>query len=124
MKRLLVIAAIFMAAILLIAGCKSKSSDSQAKAKAAAAANSPQNQAALQAAQVKVAGCLAKGNLLTKTGRTAIMTCVAPPAQQQALKKCALDAAGKEHMTTKAGRKQWEQVDLPNCVVQAQKGAK
>lgn len=124
MKRLIVISIVAMALLIGLTGCHKSSDSSDAKAKVAAAANTPQNQAAEQAAQAQVARCLPKGNLLTSAGRQAIENCIAPPAQQQALKACALSAAAKEHLATRAGRQRFERVDLPNCLVKVQKGSK
>jgi len=118
--------ALAVAVVLAMAAsaCHKNTSDSQAKAKISAAANTPQNQEALKVAQDKVASCLSKGTVVTKAGRQSIYVCVAPPAQQHALKACALSAATKENLATKKGRQQWGKVDLPNCLVQVQKGAK
>jgi hypothetical protein len=118
--RILILAALVL---LSLTACHGKSDQSDVKSKVATAASNPQNQAAEQAAQAKVASCLPKGNILTKTGRQAIETCVAPADQQQALKACVLSAAAHEHLATKAGRQRFEQVDLPNCVVKVQKAA-
>ncbi len=113
--------AVMVVLALAVAACGGKGhGDVQSKV---SAANTPQNQAATQAAQQQVARCLPKGNLLTNTGRQAIVDCVAPPAQQQALKACVLKAAATEHLATQAGRQRWREVDLPNCLVQVQKGA-
>ncbi len=85
---------------------------------------SAQQQVALKAAQEKVAKCIPEGNLLTKDGRQKILTCVAPPEQQQALKTCVLNAAGQASLATKAGRAKLRDEDLPRCIVQTQKGNK
>jgi hypothetical protein len=85
---------------------------------------SAQQQVALQAAQAKVASCIPQGSLLSKEGRQKILDCVAPPAQQQALKQCVANAAAKANLATKAGRAKFRNEDLPNCVVQTQKGYK
>jgi hypothetical protein len=122
LKHFIVITAAIIALMAGLAGCHKSSDSSDVHAKIQAA-NTPQNQAAEQAAQAQVARCLPKGNLLTSAGRQAIEDCIAPPAQQQALKACALSAASKEHLTTKAGRQRFEQVDLPACLVKVQKGA-
>lgn len=41
-----------------------------------------------QQAQAIVQGCLPKGNLLTKTGRAAIESCIAPKGNSQKLQNC------------------------------------
>ena len=117
MRRLII--ALFVVAVLAVAAgaCNKNSSGSEAKSKASTAVNTPQNQAALKAAQDRVASCLSSGSIITKGGRQKVYACIAPPAQQQALKACALSAATKENLATKKGRQQWGKVDLPNCLV-------
>jgi hypothetical protein len=120
-KRLFI--AIGLTIIVAVAGCSGTSkSDSDVQSRVSTAMTNPQNQAALQAAQGKVASCLPKGNLLTKDGRQKILDCVAPADQQQAFKTCVLNAAAKEHMATKEGRRLWRDQDLPNCLIKVQKG--
>src|SRR6266496_5894668 len=83
-----------------------------------------QQQVALKAAQEQVAKCIPKGSLLTKPGRQKMYDCVAPPAQQQALKACVLKAASDANLATKAGRTKLRDEDLTRCIVQTQKGNK
>jgi hypothetical protein len=108
--------------VLALCGCGPKDGGSDSSSStlrsAVPTATTAEQGAALQAAQKAIGDCLATHHSLKS-----IEACAVPPAEQAAFKACALAAANKVHITTRAGREQLYRVELPNCVVQAQASA-
>ncbi len=69
----------------------------------------------LTQAQTIVKGCINKGNLITKKGRTAILTCLAPPGHSAALERCIQGKVAHDKFFTKRQRAAFEQ-DVAVCV--------
>jgi hypothetical protein len=107
-------------ALMALCGCGSKAADGSSSTlrSAVPTATTAEQGRALQAAQKAIGDCLATHHSLKS-----IEACAVPPAEQAAFKACALAAANKVHITTRAGREQLYRVELPNCVVQAQAAA-
>ncbi len=84
------------------------------RAKTVVSAN-PQAQQDTAAAQKIVQGCLDKGTVLTRSGRTAVLACIAPPGHKVAFEACAQKGVGADGFLTKADRVKLE-ADLATCV--------
>ena len=67
------------------------------------------------AAQAIVQGCITKGDVLTKAGRTSILTCIAPPGHLPGFESCAQSHVASDGVITKAQRTKYEQ-DLAVCL--------
>jgi len=112
-KRNLLAVPAGIAAVAALAGCgpahhPKVSSSASAVASADAAAE-----------QKVINACLAKGTLLTKSGRQAFYTCAAggmTPAQFQA---CAVKELTSTSLLTKSGRHEWVLAIGQHCVVAA-----
>ncbi len=58
----------------------------------------------IQSAQTIVQGCVTKGDVLTSTGRKAILDCIAPAGHTAAFIACAQGQLAKAQLLTSAGR--------------------
>lgn len=68
------------------------------------AAKNPQVQKDLKQGEAIVKGCVAKGNLLSKSGRTAIINCIAPKGHKKQFEACAQKAVSNNGFLRKKQR--------------------
>lgn len=120
MKRVIVTGLLCLVPLAPLVACGPKSTDAGSKAKALA--SSTPNAAAINTVQTDVQNCVGKVSsleLLRAAGRQKVADCVnglLTPQQKQALQTCAINAAVKDHVLTKAGRAQFESTDLGLCI--------
>jgi hypothetical protein len=101
---------LLLAVTLMVSACGGTSAIHAAKA-----TQSPQAKADLAKGEAIVKDCISKGNVITKSGRKAIFTCIAPPGQKAAVESCAQKAVASDGFLTKHKREKLYQ-DLALCV--------
>lgn len=110
MRKTLVAPAAAAVAVVALAGCNKSAPHVSNSASAVASQDAA-------AEQKVIDNCLAKGTVLTKSGRQAFYTCAAggmTPAQFQA---CAVKQLTATSLLTKSGRHAWVLAIGKNCVV-------
>lgn len=104
-----------VAAIVLAAGCTSHGGKAQAeKSNLHAVASSSAVQADVAKGKQIVTGCVTSTHTI-KGFKTCLEDAV-PAGQRQALKSCLVKAGLADHLTTKPGRRLFEQTSAPLCV--------
>lgn len=96
MKRLVLTLLIGLTLMMALSSCAAK--------KATDIATNPQVKQDLAHAEAIVKGCLVKGDVLTKAGRTKIIACIAPPGHTVEFQKCVQTDVAHSHFFTKKQR--------------------
>jgi hypothetical protein len=106
--------------IIAVTSCSSSSSSSSGSA---ASSTTPiASSSAAAKAKAQATECVQKTGtaaLLTSSGRSEVANCLkglVPPAKQQAFKDCITTAAVNDKVWTSAGRSQFTNTSLPNCL--------
>lgn len=110
MKKALPILALLLLSAVMFSACGGTGA-----IKAAKATQNPQAQADLKKAEAIVKGCITKGNVLSHSGRQAIITCIAPPGKKAQVEACGQKAISNDGFLTKKKRSKLYQ-DLAVCV--------
>jgi len=110
MRKLLAAPAV-IGAVALLAGCHSGTTPKvSASASSVASADAAKEQKVIDT-------CLAKGTILTKTGRQAFYSCASGGMSAAAFEACATRQLTSASLLTKSGRSAWELSVAQKCVV-------
>lgn len=101
-----------------VTACQSSGgSPSAAKSGLHAMASDPAVQQAVQRGKTVAAGCVTSTHSVS--GLKKCLISAVPPAKRAQVKNCLIKDALADHLTTRAGRKTFEQTSAPLCVGQA-----